>query len=37
MEKQALVEARNWRERVDTLVALLEMDSTSASGNHSVN
>jgi uncharacterized protein len=37
MEKQALVEARNWQERVDTLVALLEMDSTSASGNHSVN
>ena len=36
-EKQALVEARNWRERVDTLVALLEMASTSASGNHSVN
>lgn len=36
-EKQALVEARNWRERVDTLVALLEMASTAASGNHSVN
>ncbi|HEY3638027.1 MAG TPA: LON peptidase substrate-binding domain-containing protein [Rhizomicrobium sp.] len=36
-EKQALVEARNWRERVDTLVALLEMDSSPASGNHSVN
>jgi Lon protease-like protein len=36
-EKQALVEARNWKERVDTLVALLEMASTSASGTHSVN
>ena len=36
-EKQALVEARNWRERVDTLVALLEMASTAASGTHSVN
>jgi len=36
-EKQALVEARNWQERVDTLVALLEMASTPAPGNHSVN
>jgi Lon protease-like protein len=36
-EKQALVEARNWRERVDTLVALLEIASTASPGNHSVN
>lgn len=36
-EKQALVEARSWQERVDTLVALLEMSAAPASGNHSLN
>ena len=36
-EKQALIEARSWRERVDTLVVLLEMASAPAAGNQSLN
>ena len=36
-EKQALVEAPGWSERVDTLVALLEMSATPAPGNNSLN
>jgi len=36
-EKQALIEARSWTERVDTLVALLEMSSTPAAGSTSLN
>ena len=36
-EKQALVEAPSWSERVITLVALLEMSAASASGNSSLN
>jgi Lon protease-like protein len=36
-EKQALIEARNWSERVDTLVALLEMSSAPAAGSNSLN
>jgi Lon protease-like protein len=35
-EKQALIEARGWPERVSTLLALLEM-AGAASGSHSVN
>lgn len=35
-EKQALIEARSWNDRVDTLVALLEMSATSAPGNASL-
>ena len=36
-EKQALLEAPGWRERVDTLVALLEMSAAMAPGNTSLN
>ncbi len=36
-EKQALIEARSWSERVDTLVALLEMSAAPAAGNNSLN
>ena len=36
-EKQALVEAPGWSERVDTLVALLEMSATPAPGSNSLN
>ncbi|HEX3431384.1 MAG TPA: LON peptidase substrate-binding domain-containing protein [Rhizomicrobium sp.] len=36
-EKQALVEAPGWVERVDTLVAILEMSAVSQSENKSVN
>ena len=35
-EKQALIEARSWNDRVDTLVALLEMSAASAPGNPSL-
>jgi Lon protease-like protein len=36
-EKQALVEAPGWSERVDTLVALLEMSAAPAPGSNSLN
>jgi uncharacterized protein len=36
-EKQALLEAPGWEERVDTLVALLEMDNAGPQGPASVN
>jgi Lon protease-like protein len=36
-EKQALIEARNWNDRVDTLVALLEMSAVPAPGSASLN
>jgi hypothetical protein len=36
-EKQALIEARGWAERVDTLVALLEMSAVPAPRNTSLN
>jgi hypothetical protein len=36
-EKQALIEAQSWSDRVDTLVALLEMSSAPAPGNNSLN
>ncbi len=36
-EKQALLEAPSWDERVDTLVALLEMAATPDTGNSTVN
>lgn len=35
-EKQALIEAPNWNDRVDTLVTLLEMSASPASGNASL-
>jgi hypothetical protein len=31
-EKQALIEASSWNDRVDTLVTLLEMSASPASG-----
>lgn len=36
-EKQALIEARSWSERVDTLVALLEISAAQAPRNTTVN
>jgi len=36
-EKQALLEAPGWQERVATLVALLEIAGTETSGNPTVN
>jgi Lon protease-like protein len=36
-EKQALLEALGWRERVETLIALLEMAGTDAPGGATMN
>ena len=36
-EKQALLEAPGWQERVDTLVALLEMAGAPSSGGQMLN
>ena len=36
-EKQALLEAANWQDRVDTLVALLEISGAPASGGNTLN